>query len=110
MNNLTPEEAGSSAVALAIAKRILRQPAMKEIRLSMSVLCPLHIGDVPTGLKVFCGHLAREIDFELQYHGLSFRHANRIDPMITLTPSEQGKLDGILAKGDTDAIRTSSSH
>lgn len=96
MNNLTPEEAGSSTVALAITKRILRQPAMALVRYDQNTL---------GNLDTFCGHLAREVDEELKAAGLTFRMSNRIDPDITLTPSEQGFLDGLLARdGRGDSV------
>ena len=89
MENLTPEQTGSSSVALAIAKRILRQPAMSVVCDDQSAL---------GNFEVFCGHIAREIDEELTSFGLTFRLVEHPDKDITLTPSERGKLDGILAK------------
>jgi len=91
MKNLTPEEAGASAVALAIVKRILQQPAMGRVCDDMDSL---------ENLEVFCGYLAREVDDELKKFGLSFRQVSHFDNNITLTPAERGKLDGILAKGE----------
>ena len=96
MKNLTPEDAGSSAVALAIAKRILIEPMFDDIRMVMN---NYH----PESVEVFCGHLAREVDEELFSHGLSLRMIESQDTDITLTPSEQGKLDGILAKSRGDS-------
>lgn len=58
MTCLTPKQAGSSQLALNIARRILRQPAMDTIREDMEDLCE-------GNSDVFCGHLAREIDIEL---------------------------------------------
>jgi len=88
MKNLTPEDVGASAIALAIAKRIMKQPAMNPVRDEMN-----RYGNLWT----FTGHLAREVDVELEPAGLSFRSVHHLDPDITLTPSERGKLDGILA-------------
>jgi len=99
MLNLTPEEAGTSAIALAIAKRFLNQPALSAVRVAMAE---------NENLRVFCGHLAREVDCELGNAGLTFRMAHHLDPGITLTSSERGALDGLLAKGDStcQAFRT----
>ena len=89
MKNLTPEEAGASTVALAIAKRILKQPAMNSVRDEMNQY---------VNLWTFTGHLAREVDAELENVGLSFRMVHHLDPDITITPSERGALYGLLAK------------
>ena len=81
---LTAEQAGSSELALRIAKRVLRQPAFHDARAKMRGLSTAE-NDF---LAVFCSYLAREIiDVELGTDG-DFRQ----------TPGERGKQDGIIAQ------------
>ncbi len=86
MENLTPEEAGASFTALAIAKRVLSQPAMQSVR---------HAMREDDNLSVFCGFLAREVIGEILHD---------FDPDLfpathfQQTPGERGKQDGMIAK------------
>ena len=49
---LTPEQAGSSVLALQISRKILQQPAMLSVRRELSE---------NDNLSTFCGYLAREV-------------------------------------------------
>jgi hypothetical protein len=86
MKNTTPEETGASPLALAIARRILRQPAMSSVREAMGT---------DDNLSIFCGFLAREVIGEI-LHDFS----PHLFPAVPFkqTPGERGRQDGMIAK------------
>ena len=85
MNELTPGEAGSSRLALTIAKRVLRQPAMSTLRDAL---------ETNENLKVFCGFLAREVIGEILHE-----FSPHLFPAVPFrqTPGQRGKQDGMIA-------------
>ncbi len=81
MFDLSPRSAGSTEVALAIAKRILSLDGLDPVRRVM----------YDHTLHAFCKFVAREVDRELA--NFSTEELTSLYHGFVFTPSEQGKFD-----------------